>query len=86
MAYRYWINYEGFSNRGLAQSRFNFLGMMLFYPIALYWGYNKPIARKLYTELLTDDGSDGDYIRDSLAHHKPGLWKKISEQLNDLNL
>lgn len=70
----------------MAGSRFNFMGMFLFYPLTLYLGYNIPIPRKIYTELFSDSGDDGDYIRDSVAYHKPGLWKKISKQLEDLNL
>jgi len=79
-----WYNYVlnlGFANRGMASSRFNFFGMAVFYPISLYFGYTLPIHRKLYTELLTDTGDDGDYIRDCVAYHKPGLWKNISKQL-----
>lgn len=74
----------GFANRGMASSRFNFFGMTLFFPLALYWGYTRPVHRKLYTEILTTPGDDGDYIRESLAFNKPGLWKKISAQLTDL--
>jgi hypothetical protein len=62
------------------------MGMFLFYPIALYWGYTRPLPRKVYTELLTDPGDDGEYIRDCVAYHKPGLWKKISTQLEGLGL
>ena len=76
----------GFANRGMGSSRFNFYGMALFYPIALYFGYNVPIHRKLYTELLSDPSDDGEYIRDCVAYYKPGLWKKISTQLEGLNL
>jgi hypothetical protein len=60
--------------------------MAIFYPIALYWGYTRPISRKYFTELISDPGDDGDYIRDSLSYHKPGLWKKISAQLENLGL
>lgn len=76
----------GFANRGMASSRFNFMGMVLLYPITLYFGYQIPIHRKLYTELFSDPGDDGEYIRDCVAYHKPGLWKKVSKQLEDLNL
>ena len=57
------------------------MGMLLVYPITLYWGFNLPLHRKVYTELFGDDGEDGDYIRDCVSYHKPGLWKKISKQL-----
>lgn len=58
--------------------------MFLIYPIFLYYGYTRPINRKYYTELLADNGDDGQYIRDCLSYHKPGLWKHISAQLNEL--
>lgn len=73
-------------NRGLAQSRFNLLGMALFYPLALYWVYTRPLPRKLYTDLIADNGDDGEYIRNSLILHKPGLWQKISPQLEALGI
>jgi hypothetical protein len=47
----------------MATTRFNFFGMSIFYPIFLYWGYTRPMPRKLYTDLIADTGSDGDYIR-----------------------
>lgn len=62
------------------------MGMVIFYPIALYIGYNRPLHRKIYTELFSDPGDDGDYIRDCVAYHKPGLWKKVSAQLEELGL
>jgi hypothetical protein len=78
-------NYAGFANRGIATSRFNFLGMALMYPIFIYMAINVPIHRKLYTELIADSGDDGEYIRNCLSFHKPGLWKKLSRQLNHLD-
>ena len=70
----------------MASSRFNLAGMILVYPITLYWGYTRPIPRKYYTELLADNGDDGDYIRDCVSHHKPELWRRISWQLESLGL
>ena len=68
----------------MASARFNFFGMMLFYPITLYYGFTKPVPRKLYTQILADNGDDGEYVRSMLAEKKPGLWKKLSQQLEDL--
>lgn len=73
----------GFVNRGIGQSRFNFVGMMLFYPIFLYYGFTRPLPRKLYTDILADSGDDGEYVRSALAFKRPGLWKKISTQLEE---
>jgi len=75
----------GFVNRGMASSRLNFFGMSIFYPVFLAWGYTRPLPRKLYTDVIADIGPDGTYVRESLKSYKPGLWSKISSQLNDLN-
>ena len=50
----------------------------------MYYGFTRPIPRKLYTELVADNGDDGDYIRTMLSEKKPGLWKKLSSQLDHL--
>lgn len=68
----------------MASTRFNFFGMAIFYPLFLYYGYTRPIPRKLYTDIITDVGTDGDYVRESLRMYKPGLWSKISHQLHEL--
>ncbi len=57
----------------------------MFYPISLYYGYTRPIPRKLYTDIIADTGADGAYVRETLRVKKPGLWQKISYQLNELN-
>src|SRR4051812_14834938 len=49
---------SGFVDRGLASSRYNFVGMTIFYPIFLYWGFTRPVPRKLYTDLIADSGAD----------------------------
>jgi hypothetical protein len=77
--------YQGFVDRGIGQSRFNFIGMGIFYPIFLYWGYTRPLPRKLYTDVICDNGDDGTYIRQILKNRKPGLWRKISSQLHENN-
>lgn len=69
----------------MASSRMNFFGMSIFYPVFLAWGYTRPLPRKLYTDVIADSGLDGTYIRESLKTYKPGLWSKISVQLNNLN-
>ncbi|MCB0369354.1 MAG: hypothetical protein KDD45_07845 [Bdellovibrionales bacterium] len=55
--------------------------MSIFYPIFLYWGFTRPIPRKLYTDLIADNGADGEYVRETLRTRKPALWNKISKQL-----
>lgn len=65
----------------MASSRYNFVGMSIFYPIFLWWGYTRPVPRKLYTDIICDTGADGSYVREILRTRKPGLWHKISSQL-----
>ena len=65
----------------MASSRFNFIGMSIFYPIFLWWGFTRPVPRKLYTDLIADNGVDGTYIREVLRTRKPTLWQKVSKQL-----
>jgi len=69
----------------MANSRFNLMGMALFYPLFLYWGFTRPVPRKLYSDLICDNGADGTYIREILRTRKPGLWQKVSKQLFDNN-
>lgn len=37
-----------------------------------------PIRRRILTDIVTQDGEDGPYIRKALRKWKPGLWTKIS--------
>lgn len=37
-----------------------------------------PMKRRLITDIVTQDGEDGSYIRSALRNAKPGLWSKIS--------
>lgn len=67
----------------MASSRFNLMGMGIFYPLFLYYGFTRPTPRKLYTDLICDSGADGSYIREVLRTRKPGLWQKVSKQLHD---
>ena len=69
----------------MASSKFTLLGMGIFYPIFLYYGFTRPVPRKLYTDLILDNGADGSYIREILRKRKPGLWQKVSRQLFENN-
>jgi hypothetical protein len=69
----------------MASSRFNLMGMGIFYPLFIYYGFTRPVPRKLYTDLVCDDGADGSYIREVLRTRKPGLWQKVSKQLFENN-
>lgn len=57
--------------------------------VLCYWDYwrrmNRPIKRRLYTEIITDQTQDGLYIRERLREKTPALWSHLSKQLFDLN-
>jgi hypothetical protein len=65
----------------MGQTRYNFVGMGIFWPIFMYWGFTRPVPRKLYSDLICDAGADGTYVRETLRTRKPGLWQKVSRQL-----
>lgn len=65
----------------MGSTRYSFLGMSIFWPIFLYYGFTRPTPRKLYSDLICDQGADGTYIREVLRTRKPGLWAKVSAQL-----
>jgi hypothetical protein len=46
--------------------RYLFTGLSVAWPITCLFGYTLPLPRRLYTEILTDTGADGDYIRQSI--------------------
>ena len=54
------------------------------YTIQMWRNVYKPIPRRIYTEIFTEEGSDGTYIRSTLRAKKPNLWTDISHQLNTL--
>ena len=69
----------------MAQTRFNLIGMSMFYPLVLYTFMTKRcIPRNLNTEIIADTGDDGEYVREMLAARKPGLWSVITPQLANL--
>lgn len=45
----------------------------------------KPLKRRLYTEILTDESEDGTYIRENIREKCPNLWTHLSSQLNQLH-
>ena len=66
----------------MASARFNFFGMAIFWPVFMYWGFTRPIPRKLYTDVIANSGPDGSYVRETLRVKKPGLWQIVSQQLH----
>ncbi|KRX05225.1 hypothetical protein PPERSA_06859 [Pseudocohnilembus persalinus] len=56
--------------------------MSLNWPLACWFGYTQPIPRKLYTDILADQGPDGSYVRQSIKQQRPGLWRKLSRRLH----
>lgn len=54
---------------------------MMTIPLALPIGAllrQVPMRRRILTDIVTQDGEDGPYIRKALRKWKPGLWTKIS--------
>jgi hypothetical protein len=56
------------------------------FPIAFFIFYidtdrrlKKEIPRRLYTEILSAEGADGEYIRSTLAEKVPSLWSHLSK-------
>jgi hypothetical protein len=70
-------------DRALVNWKFNAVVLSFVLPVFCWKLYTMPIPRRLYTEILTDDTLDGDYIRSRIRSNKPGLWKMISNQLNN---
>jgi hypothetical protein len=67
----------------MASTRYSFVGMGVFWPIFMYWGFTRAVPRKLYTDVICETGNDGAYVREVLRTRKPGLWAKVSKQLFD---
>ena len=40
-----------------------FTTFSLTYPMACWYGFTRPIPRRLHTQILCDEGEDGTYIR-----------------------
>jgi hypothetical protein len=57
---------------------------VLFYIMQNYRNGFKPVSRRLYTEIFTDQSPDGKYVRSELRESTPHLWAHISKQLYDL--
>ena len=55
--------------------------LSLMWPITSWFAYTTPIPRRLYTEIVTDESLDGEYLRGRLKQSVPGLWRKLSHQL-----
>lgn len=66
-------------------TRLNCFSIILVYPIFCYWTCTAKIPRKIFTDVICDNGTDGAYIRKTLSEKKPGLWKVISKQLSNRN-
>ena len=57
---------------------------MLLYPFYIWKWMQYPTGNRALTEIFTDDGDDGHYVRESLRQFRPGLWSFMSKQLYDL--
>jgi len=64
--------------------KFLFGPFVMFYLVQVYRNGYKQVPRRLYTEIFTDEGPDGHYVRQELRESTPKLWSFISKQLFDL--
>lgn len=69
----------------MASTRYKWMGISIFWPLFMYYGFTRPTPRKLYTDIICDSGPDGTYVREMLRTRKPGLWSKVSHQLHKNN-
>lgn len=72
----------GPARRAHSGYRYNWVVFSFFWPFTTLLLCSRPIPRRLYTEVLTDDGDDGTYIRSTLKYKNPGIWRKLSTQLH----
>jgi len=56
----------GRTARSQSGYRYLFTAMSLTYPLACWYGFTRPIPRRLHTEILCDEGEDGTYVRSRL--------------------
>lgn len=68
-----------------AQNKMLFPLFFLIFAIDLDRRVQRLVPRRLYTEILTSEGADGEYIRSTLAEKTPNLWSFLSKQLHDLD-
>lgn len=64
--------------------KFIFGPFVMLYLVQVYRNGNKQIPRRLYTEIFTDEGPDGKYVRSEMRESTPKLWAYVSKQLFDL--
>lgn len=75
---------RGRVNRGSADLKWAFPAVLTGYVVAVWFMSSKEIPRRLYTELLTDEGDDGRVLRRGLRDKKPNLWRHLSSQMHRL--
>jgi len=71
----------GKAQRSHSGYRYQWMYFTIAYPLTMLLGFNIPIPRKLYTEIITDPSIDGQYVRNRIRQGTPGLWRKLSAQL-----
>lgn len=70
-------------NRGPANYRVMAPAFMAFYLCGCSLIYGMKMPRRIYTDIFTDNTTDGQYIRRELRFRTPKLWANISKQLWD---
>ena len=71
-------------NRQHAGYKMLFTPFVMLYIFQNYRNGYKMVPRRLYTEIFTDEGPDGRYVRSELKESTPHLWSHVSKQLYDL--
>ncbi|KAL4471538.1 hypothetical protein ABPG74_008431 [Tetrahymena malaccensis] len=59
--------------------------MSVVLPFTCWYAYTTPIPRRLYTEIICSNNADGAYVRNRIKQQKPGIWRKLSQQLYNKN-
>lgn len=72
----------GPADRALTSWKFRAVWFSFFVPCISWYLYTLPVPRRLYTEVMADETSDGDYIRSRIKVMKPLMWAHISQQLH----
>ncbi len=58
--------------------------MSFFWILSFNFFIHKPIKRRLYTEIFTNDTEDGEYLRETMRERNPNIWRYISSQMHTL--
>ena len=83
----YFINKVIFPNVYRSHSGYKITWPFLatFYFMSFHKFATTPVPRRIHTDIFTDEGPDGTYVRSELKKKQPHLWTFISKQLHEKN-